>query len=87
MLKLRFRHSYKSDKFLNWSLKKEIISITTAIKLKIRSMNKKINPKDNQSNQQNPNKNSEGTNKQYDQAQGNTGKQKNQIRRANNYIK
>ncbi len=40
-------------------------------------MSKKINPKDNQSNQQNPNKNSEGTNKQYDQSQGNKGKQKN----------
>ncbi len=37
-------------------------------------MSKKISPKDNQSNQQNPNK---GTNKQYDQAQGNKGKQQN----------
>jgi hypothetical protein len=35
----------------------------------------KIKPSDNQSNQQNPNKGTDGTNKQYDQAQGNKGKQ------------
>ncbi len=39
--------------------------------------NKKIDPKDNQANQQNPNKGTSGTNKQYDQAKGNTGKQQN----------
>ena len=38
---------------------------------------KPINPKDNQSNQQNPNKGSPGTNRQYDQVQGNKGKQQN----------
>ncbi|MCL2312475.1 MAG: hypothetical protein FWC41_08335 [Firmicutes bacterium] len=37
----------------------------------------KINPKDNHANQQNPNKGTKGTNKQYDQAQGNRGKQQN----------
>lgn len=35
----------------------------------------KIKPKDNQSNQPNPNKGTPGTNKQYDQAMGNRGKQ------------
>lgn len=38
---------------------------------------KKIDPRDNQGNQQNPNKGTSGTNKQYDQAQGNKGKQLN----------
>ena len=37
----------------------------------------KINPKDNQANQQNPNKGNPGNNKQYDQAQGDRGKQMN----------
>lgn len=37
----------------------------------------KINPKDNQANMQNPNKGTSGTNKQYDQNQGNRGKQLN----------
>ena len=36
---------------------------------------KKINPKDNQSNQTNKNKGTDGTNKHYDKAQGNRGKQ------------
>ena len=40
-------------------------------------MSKKINPKDNNSNQKNANKGTSGTNKQYDQVQGNKGKQKN----------
>lgn len=40
-------------------------------------MGKKINPKDNQANQQNANKGTKGTNKQHDQAQGNRGKQLN----------
>jgi hypothetical protein len=35
----------------------------------------KIKPGDNQANQQNSNKGTDGTNKQYDQAQGNRGKQ------------
>ena len=35
----------------------------------------KISPKDNSSNMKNPNKGTSGTNKQYDQAQGNRGKQ------------
>jgi len=39
--------------------------------------NDKIAPKDNSSNQQNPNKGSAGTNKQYDKAQGNKGAQSN----------
>lgn len=38
---------------------------------------KKIQPQDNAANMQNPNKGSNGTNKQYDQNQGNRGKQKN----------
>ena len=37
----------------------------------------KINPSDNTSNQKNPNKGTDGTNRQYDQAQGNRGKQMN----------
>jgi hypothetical protein len=40
-------------------------------------MSKSIKPSDNRSNQQNPNKGSSGTNRQYDQAQGNRGKQQN----------
>lgn len=40
-------------------------------------MSKKISPKDNSANQQNPNKGTDGTNKQYDQNQGNRGKQLN----------
>jgi hypothetical protein len=38
---------------------------------------KSIVPKDNQGNQQNPNKGTPGANKQYDQGQGNRGKQMN----------
>ncbi|MGB4075235.1 hypothetical protein [Pseudomonas sp.] len=37
----------------------------------------KIHPKDNEGNQTNANKGSTGTNLQYDQAQGNRGKQLN----------
>ena len=40
-------------------------------------MKKKIKPKDNHSNQKNANKGTSGTNKQYDKAQGNRGKQLN----------
>jgi len=40
-------------------------------------MSKKVTPQQNQSNIQNPNKGSKGTNKQYDQNQGNKGKQLN----------
>ena len=35
----------------------------------------KISPKNNAANMQNPNKGTKGTNKQYDQNQGNRGKQ------------
>lgn len=38
---------------------------------------KKISPSNNSANQQNPNKGTSGTNRQYDQAQGNKGKQLN----------
>ena len=41
------------------------------------TMSKKITPKQNESNQQNPNKGTSGTNKQYSQDQGNRGKQLN----------
>lgn len=44
---------------------------------------KGISPKDNQSNQKNPNKGTPGTNKQYDQAQGNKGKQQNPNQKSN----
>lgn len=40
-------------------------------------MCKRINPRDNQANQQNANRGTSGTNRQYDQAQGNRGKQLN----------
>ncbi|CAG9297562.1 hypothetical protein [Celerinatantimonas diazotrophica] len=40
-------------------------------------MRKKITPQNNSANTQNPNKGSSGTNRQYDQNQGNIGKQKN----------
>ncbi len=40
-------------------------------------MAKKINPKDNESNMKNANKGTKGTNKQYDQVQGNKGTQQN----------
>ena len=39
--------------------------------------NKPIKPADNQSNMQNPNKGTAGTNRQYDQNQGNRGEQLN----------
>lgn len=38
-------------------------------------MTGKIAPKDNSANMPNPNKGTSGTNKQYDQVQGNRGKQ------------
>ena len=38
---------------------------------------KEIHPQDNEANQVNSNKGSSGTNRQYDQAQGNRGKQLN----------
>lgn len=41
------------------------------------TMCKRINPRDNQANQQNANRGTSGTNRQYDQAQGNRGKQLN----------
>jgi hypothetical protein len=40
-------------------------------------MSKKITPKQNSANTLNPNKGTTGTNKQYDQNQGNKGKQLN----------
>lgn len=40
-------------------------------------MSDNIKPADNSANQQNPNKGTDGTNKQYDQNQGNRGKQLN----------
>ena len=44
-------------------------------KKKIQS--RKVSPSDNSANQQNPNKGTSGTNKAYDQAQGNRGTQLN----------
>ncbi len=44
-------------------------------------MKKKITPEENASNMQNPNKGTPGTNKQYDQNQGNRGKQLNPNRK------
>ncbi|CEM62388.1 MAG: hypothetical protein P1P67_00785 [Treponema phagedenis] len=41
------------------------------------SKGKPIKPADNQSNMQNPNKGTAGTNRQYDQNQGNRGEQLN----------
>ncbi|KAA6332560.1 hypothetical protein EZS27_018943 [termite gut metagenome] len=38
-------------------------------------MGKKVSPNNNSANQQNPNKGFKGTNKPYDQAQGNRSKQ------------
>ncbi len=38
---------------------------------------KNITPKENHANQSNPNHGTKGTNRQYDQAQGNRGKQLN----------
>jgi len=40
-------------------------------------MIKNTNPDDNRANQQGPNKGFSGTNRQYDQSQGNRGKQTN----------
>jgi len=45
--------------------------------MKRNAMNKKINPHDNEANQNNRNKGTSGTNLQFDQAQGNRGKQLN----------
>ncbi|EKY18496.1 MULTISPECIES: hypothetical protein [Capnocytophaga] len=44
-------------------------------------MGKKITPENNCANMQNPNKGSDGTNKQFDKAQGNRGKQMNPNRK------
>jgi len=41
-------------------------------------MTKKITPQDNAANQPNANKGTSGTNRQYDKAQGNRGKQNQQ---------
>lgn len=41
------------------------------------NQHKPIKPQDNAANMQNPNKGTSGTNKQYDQNQGNRGKQLN----------
>jgi hypothetical protein len=46
-------------------------------------MAKKITPQQNQANQQNANKGTSGNNKQYDQAQGNKGKQLNPNQKKN----
>lgn len=42
-----------------------------------------MKPADNKANQGNANKDSKGTNRQYDQAQGNRGKQKNPNKKTN----
>jgi len=44
-------------------------------------MTKKITPQNNTANQKNANKGTAGTNRQYDQAQGNRGKQLEQNRK------
>lgn len=44
-------------------------------------MKKKIDPKDNESNIKNPNKGEKGTNREYDQNQGNRGAQMNPNRK------
>ncbi|ERJ88723.1 MULTISPECIES: hypothetical protein [Porphyromonas] len=41
----------------------------------------KLTPKENAANMQNPNKGTKGTNRQYDQNQGNRGKQLNPNRK------
>ncbi len=46
-------------------------------------MSKKIAPRDNSANQQNPNKGSDGTNRQHDQTQGNRGDQQNPNKKEN----
>ena len=42
---------------------------------------RKVTPKDKRANMQNPNKGSDGKNKQYDKAQGNRGEQMNPNRK------
>lgn len=44
-------------------------------------MSDKIKPEDNEANMPNPNKGTDGTNKQYDQNQGNRGAQLNPNRK------
>lgn len=46
--------------------------------LKHKKMKSKLSTNDNKANQQNPNKGTAGTNKQYNKVQGNRGKQMNQ---------
>lgn len=46
-------------------------------------MTKKIQPQDNAANQQNANKGTSGTNRQYDQAMGNRSKQNQQNQHKN----
>tara|TARA_R110002012_G_scaffold115666_1_gene262648 strand:- start:655 stop:837 length:183 start_codon:yes stop_codon:yes gene_type:complete len=45
--------------------------------IKAVNMTKKISPANNQANQQNPNKGTDGVNQQYAKVQGNRGKQLN----------
>ena len=49
-------------------------------------MGKKITPENNCANMQNPNKGSDGTNKQFDKAQGNRGKQMNPNRKKQSWF-
>ena len=49
-------------------------------------MKKKITPQQNESNMQNANKGTNGTNLQYDKNQGNRGKQLTQTKKAKNNI-
>ena len=50
-------------------------------------MNKKIAPKNNSANMPNANKGTSGTNRQYDQVQGNRGKQRSENQQSAHGVK
>jgi hypothetical protein len=60
-----------------WFRNFQLFTFALVIHLILKTMSKKIKPQDNSANQQNANKGTNGTNKQYDHNQGNRGKQLN----------
>ena len=79
------KEKYNTDSAMRYKVKASDIASGTLkisvvfkqIRRNTMSKNKPIKPADNQSNMQNPNKGTSGTNRQYDQNQGNRGEQLN----------
>ena len=79
------KQEYKTDSKMFYTVKAsdivgnklKISVVFKQIRRNTMSKNKPIKPADNQANMQNPNKGTSGTNRQYDQNQGNRGEQMN----------